>query len=92
MIIVSDQVRYFLKYPLRCFFGKEDNYYVIQSEMLGIIGTGLTEDDAENSFAVEFDYMYQRLNSLKATSLTNHNLLIKKIITQIVEKVEQGAY
>lgn len=88
VVIVTGTVKYFFKYPLRCLFEKEDNYYIIQSEMLGIIGTGLTEDDAENSFAEEFDFMYPRLNSLEASSLTNHNLLIKNIISQIVEKVE----
>jgi hypothetical protein len=88
VVIVAGTVKYFFKYPLRCLFEKEDNYYIIQSEMLGIIGTGLTEDDAENSFAGEFDFMYNRLNSLEASTLTNHNLLIKSIITQIIEKVE----
>ena len=88
-VIVAGTIKYFLKYPLRCLFEKEDNYYIIQSEMLGIIGTGLTEDDVENSFAEEFDFMYKRLNSLNTASLTNHNLLIKNIIAQIVEKVEE---
>jgi hypothetical protein len=88
VVIVAGTVKYFFKYPLRCLLEKEDNYYIIQSEMLGIIGTGMTEDDAENSFAEEFDFMYHRLNSLEASSLTNHNLLIKNIISQIVEKVE----
>jgi hypothetical protein len=88
-IIVAGKVKYVLKYPLRCLFEKEDDFYIIQSEMLGIIGTGLTEDEAEYSFAEEFDFMYQRLNSLKATALTNHNILIKDIITQIVVKVEK---
>jgi hypothetical protein len=88
-IIVSGTKKYILKYPLRCLFAKEDNFYIIQSEMLGIIGTGLTEDDAENSFSEEFDYIYQRLDSLSIESLTNHNLLIKSIITQIVEKIEE---
>ncbi len=89
VVIVAGTVKYFFKYPLRCLFEKEDNYYIIQSEMLGVIGTGLTEDDAEKSFAEEFDFMYNRLNSLDANSLTNHNQLIKNIISQIIEKVEE---
>jgi hypothetical protein len=88
VVILAGTVKYFLKYPLRCLFEKEDNYYIIQSEMLGIIGTGLTEDDAEKSFAEEFDFMYNKLNSLDVNSLTNHNKLIKNIITQILERVE----
>lgn len=88
-IIVCGTNKYILKYPLRCLFAKEDNYYIIQSEMLGIIGTGLTEDEAENSFAEEFEYIYHRLISLDSKSLTSYNLLIKSIITQIVEKDEE---
>lgn len=87
-VIVSGTKKYILKYPLRCLFAKEDNFYIIQSEMLGIIGTGLTEDEAEASFAEEFDYTYDRLSSLGHESLTNHNQFVKNIIIQIVEKVE----
>lgn len=89
VVIVSGEVKYSLKYPLRCLFKKEDDFFVIQSEMLGIIGTGLTEDEAEESFAEEFDFTYNRLNSLDASSLTNHNFLIKNILSQIVENVEK---
>jgi hypothetical protein len=88
-VIVTESKNYVLKYPLRCLFEKEDNYYVIQSEMLGIIGTGLTQDDAENSFAEEFDFIYNRLTTLDDKSLTNHNLLIKNIIMQIIETIEE---
>jgi hypothetical protein len=86
VIVVADK-RYELKYPLRCYFAKEDDYYIIQSEMLGIIGTGRNEDDAEKSFSEEFDYMYQKLHSLKDTQLTKHNVLIKSFISQIVENI-----
>ena len=88
-MIVAGTNKYILKYPLRCLFEKEEDFFIIQSEMLGIIGTGLTEDEAENSFAEEFEYMYIRLSGLDPKSLTNHNLLIKSIIIQIVEKVEE---
>lgn len=89
VIIISGSTKYFLKFPLRCLFEKEDDYFVIQSEMLGIIGTGLTEDEAEISFGEEFDYIYDRFNSLESDSLTNHNQLIKSILNQIVEKIEK---
>ena len=87
-LIIIGQTKYILKFPLRCLFEKEDDYFVIQSEMLGIIGTGMTEDEAEKSFAEEFDFIYKRFNSLDSKSLTNHNRLIKDILNQIVEKVE----
>jgi len=56
--------------------------------MLGIIGTGRTDNDAETSFAEEFDYLYKRLQSLNTESLTNHNQLIKSILTHYIEKSE----
>ena len=87
--IVSGNQKYILKFPLRCLFEKEEDYFVIQSEMLGIIGTGLTIEDAETAFAEEFDFIYEKFSTLKDDSLTNHNLLIKSILTQIIEKVEK---
>lgn len=83
--IVFGQNRYDLKYPLRCLFEKEDDYFVIKSEMLGIIGTGLTEDEAEKSFSEEFDYVYRRFNSLDEGSLTKRNKLVKDILNQLVK-------
>ncbi|MCX6272670.1 MAG: hypothetical protein NTU44_15925 [Bacteroidetes bacterium] len=88
-VIASENRRYILKYPLRCLFEKEDNYYIIQSEMLGIIGTGRTEDEAEQSFSMEFDYLYERLKTLQTGQLTKHNQLIKNIINQVVENIEE---
>ena len=88
-VIVTETKNYILKYPLRCLFEKEDDYFVIQSEMLGIIGTGLTEDDAEKSFTEEFDFIYDRLKTLDDNSLTNHNRLIKNILIQIIDRIEE---
>ncbi len=88
-VIVTETKNYILKYPLRCLFEKEDDYYVIQSEMLGIIGTGLTEDEAEKSFTEEFDFIYDRLKTLDDNSLTNHNRLIKNILIQIIDRIEE---
>jgi len=88
-IIIAGESKYILKYPLRCLFEKEDGFFIIQSEMLCIIGTGLTEDEAEKAIAEEFDFVYKRFNSLDNKSLTNHNQLIKNILNQIVEKIER---
>lgn len=88
-LIIAEQRKYYLRYPLRCSFEKEGDYYVIQSEMLGIVGTGTTNDEAELSFGEEFDYLYQRLNSLQDDELTKHNRSAKTILTQFIEKIEQ---
>ena len=88
-VIISNNKTYVLKYPLRCLFEKENDFFVIQSEMLNIIGTGITREEAEKSFSEEFDFIYQRFNSLDDDELTNHNRLIKFILNQIVNKVER---
>ena len=87
--IISGQMKYILKQPLQCTSEKEDGYFVIHSAMLGVIGTGLTKNEAAKSFAQEFDFVYKRLNSLDGESLTNNNQMIKNLLNQIVEKVEQ---
>lgn len=87
--IIIDDMTYNLRYPLRTSFKKEDDYFVIQSEVYDIIGTGLTEVEAEKSFAEEFDYIYQKLNSLNDNQLTEHNKLIKININHLVLNVEK---
>lgn len=87
--ISTNEIRYKLKYPLRCLFEKEDDFYVIHSELLGVVGTGLTEKEAEHFFSEEFDYLYKKLNSLEDKKLTKHNQFIKTILNQLVEKIEK---
>ena len=89
VIIITKSSKYHLKHPLRCLFEKEENYFVIQSELLDIIGTGDNEDEAEISFADEFEFVFKKLNSLDNSQLTEHNQLIKSNINNLVVKVEQ---
>lgn len=89
VVIITKSSKYHLKYPLRCLFEKEDNYFVIQSELLDIIGTGKTEDDAEMSFAEDFEFVFNKLNSLDNSQLTAHNQFIKLNINNLVIKVEK---
>mgnify|MGYP000927942110 CR=1 FL=1 len=89
VVISADSRTYILKFPLRCYFAKEEDYYIIQSEILNIIGTGKTIDEAEASFSEEFDFVYQKLSTLSELKLTRHNLLIKNLLNQIIEKIEE---
>ncbi len=85
-IIYGDTV-YELHSPLRCKLSKEDNYFLIESEQLDIVGTGLTEDDAEKNFAEEFNYIYKRYKELPDHKLSDRIIRIKKILDAIITKV-----
>lgn len=87
MLLVGNLI-YTFKYPLRCKFEKEDGFYTIQSELLDIIGTGATEDEAEKNFAQEFDFIYKRYNELLDNQLSDRLRFIKSILNHLVLKVE----
>lgn len=80
--------KYILNFPLRCNFEHEDGYYTIAYEMLDIIGTGLTEEDAKLNFNQEFDFIYNRYNELNDENMSNKILNIKKILQIAVKSVE----
>ena len=66
---------------------KEDYYYIINNEQLDIIGTGETQDDAEQNFNEEFDYLYNRLNSLKDNQLNKRLLRVRYVLNSFVKEV-----
>lgn len=80
--------QYILNYPLRCSFEQEENYFIIQYEQLDLIGTGLTEDEAEQSFYEEFDFLYTKLTSSSNKKLSKHLQIVKTIFENIVKSVE----
>lgn len=86
-VININKKQYILRFPLRCLFAKEDDYYVINNEQLDIIGTGLTQDDTEQNFNEEFDYLYNRLNSLEDNQLNKRLLRIKHVLNSFVKQV-----
>ncbi len=86
-IININEKQYILNFPLRCLFEKEYDYYVINNEQLDIIGTGITQDDAEHDFNEEFDYLYNRLNSLNDSELSDRLLRIKGVLNDFVKSV-----
>jgi hypothetical protein len=77
--ITTKNKRYELNFDLLCIFEKEDDYFVIKNDMLDLIGTGLTEIAAKESFCQEFDFIYQRYNQLEDNKLSNRILNIKKL-------------
>lgn len=87
-IIELGTKKYFLNFPLKCNLEHEDGYYTITCEMLDLIGTGLTEEEAEANFNQEFDFIYTRYHQLKDEQLSNRLLNIKKILQIAVKSVE----
>ena len=86
-VINVDKKQYILNFPLRCLFAKEEDYYIINNEQLDIIGTGETQDEAEQNFNEEFDYLYERLNSLENNQLNKRLLRIKSVLNSFVKEV-----
>lgn len=80
---------YVLAFPLRCKLEKEDDYFVIQSEMLDIVGTGKTIDEAENNFSEEFNFVFKRYNELPKNKLGDRLQRIKTILNSLVLKIEE---
>lgn len=87
-VVVYNDTVYTLSSPLMCKLEKEEDYYVIQSEMLGIVGTGLTIDEAEQNFSQEFHYIYGRYNQLREHEMSDRIKRIKNILNSIVLKIE----
>ena len=88
-VIVHQGDSYLLNFPLRCSLEKEDGYYMIQSELLDIVGTGETEDEAEINFAEEFSFIYKRYNELTDEKLSDRIVSIKTILNYLVKSVEK---
>ncbi len=78
---------YNLHNPLRCKLEQdEDNVYLIQHELLDIVGAGDTEAEAIKSFQEEFDEAYYSYNQYKDAQLAPHLLRAKNFINLIVKK------
>lgn len=88
LVIENEHKKYILNFPLRCNLEYEEGFYSITCEMLDIIGTGLTEEDAEINFNQEFDFIYTRFNELKDENLSDRILNFKKILQILVKSVE----
>jgi len=91
-IIISNAYTYRLFGPLRCLLEKEDDYHVMTCEILDLVGTGSTIEEAEQSFAEEFEYIYKRYNSLPDAELTKRLQSIKIILNALIKQVDTHAH
>ena len=79
---------YLLAFPLRCKLEKEEDYFVIESEMLNIVGTGKTIEEAEENFSEEFDFVYNNYCNTKDEKLGVRLQKIKTILNSLILKIE----
>lgn len=86
-VIKTNNKQYILRHPLRCSFEKENDFFVIQFELLDLIGTGLTEDEAEKNFNEEFDFLYNKLVSIENKKLSKHLQTVKVLFEAVVKSV-----
>ncbi len=91
-VIISNSHTYKLFGPLRCLLEKEDDYHVMTCEILDLVGTGSTIEEAEQSFAEEFEYIYNRYNSLPDAELTKRLQSIKTILNALIKQVDTHAH
>lgn len=80
--------KYLLDFPLRCLIETEDGVFSIKSEMLDLIGTGETEEQAKESFAQEFDYIYRRYSELAEDQMTKRLQKVKTRLLNLIKSVE----
>lgn len=88
-VIVQGARAYILRYPLMCSLEHEDGVHAIQNPILGIIGTGETPDDAEQSFSEEFDFVYRRYANMADKKLAPHLVEVKRFIKHLVASIEE---
>lgn len=86
-VIVSDHRIYLLHAPLSSEVRFEDEYAIIENASLGIIATGRTLQEAEQYFAKEFDFIFQRYNELSDEQLSERVKGIKSMLNTIVKAV-----
>ncbi len=89
---VADEIQYMGKiYKLHdsliCTLEKEEDYYVIENSILGIVGTGINIEYAKTSFAQEFDYIFNRYNELLEDELTTRIRRAKDFMNMIVKEI-----
>lgn len=88
--IVINGLKYGLHSDLIITQEKENDYYVMTNDMLGIVGTGQSVAEAKISLMEEFDYIYKRYNNLNEEELSPRLSRIKSIINLLVIKVKKS--
>lgn len=67
-------------------------FYCIESRVLGVIGTGLTSEEAKFSFLEDLIYKYEKLKSEEYNNLTDYNKMIINEIDNIIDRLQIHSY
>jgi hypothetical protein len=78
---------YIFQYPLRCKIEKEEDFLIIESELLDIVASGKSIEEAITDFAEEFDYCYQRYNEIKDENLSDRIKNIKYFLNHYIKEI-----
>ena len=86
-VIMVNNRKYIFNYPIMSLFQKETDHFIIKNELLDIYAVGKTENEVETDFNEEFDYLFQRLNSLKENEISTRLNTVKIFINHYVKEV-----
>ncbi len=86
--ICFHQRRYIFNRPLIYKIEPEDDYFVMESDELNIVGTGRTVGEAFVSFAEEFQFIYNRYSNISDCKISKRLKKIKENLNSLVFAVE----
>ena len=71
--------------PLHCKVDVEDGYYVVQNDLLDIVGTGDTFEEAVLSFSEDFDFIVNHYKELNDNEMSSRIKRAKEFIRLILK-------
>jgi hypothetical protein len=86
-VINGKDRQYVFNFPLLSVMSKENGHYMIENDMLGIIGVGRTRAEVAQDFADVFDDIYNWYNELPEEQLTPKMLRTKTILNNTIKGV-----
>lgn len=86
-VINGKDRQYVFNFPLLSVMKRENGHYMIENDMLSIIGVGRTRAEVTQDFADVFDEIYKWYNELPEEELSPKMLRTKTILNNTVKSV-----
>lgn len=83
--ITHKEKTYQLLSSLNCTLEKNEDGFIIESVLLGVVGSGDSREDAIRDFSQEFDYLYNKLVNLEDDKLSKKMLVRKQLFKLIID-------